>query len=221
MSISDFLPRHLKGYLWITFLVCIFLLMALSENGVFEKRSQVPEFIPAPDAYAKLPPSDWAVASISQSEEGPRQSAAPAQGGHSEKIPADSISPVEQQKLKEESEEVSSFGGLDPRDVVIVVKTGASSIWRRMPMHMSTTLGNKSLTPNVLYYSDAPDNINGHPVIDALANVSASRKSHLFSPISPVQRLEYKDFQTYLLMLESHGLVLSRLNSFSLAACTS
>jgi len=70
-----------------------------------------------------------------------------------------------------------STGGLDPSDVVIVVKTGASSIWRRMPMHMSTTLGNPNLTPNVLYYSDSPDHINGYPVIDALANVSASLKA--------------------------------------------
>ncbi len=70
-----------------------------------------------------------------------------------------------------------SVGGLDPKDIVILVKTGATSIWRRMPAHMSTTLSNHALTPNIIYYSDSPDNINGNPVIDVLANVSASLKS--------------------------------------------
>ena len=78
--------------------------------------------------------------------------------------------------VAQENRYVESLG-LDPKDVVILVKTGATAIWRRMPAHMSTTLGNPALTPNVLYYSDSPDDINGNPVIDVLANVSSTLKS--------------------------------------------
>ena len=42
---------------------------------------------------------------------------------------------------------------------------------------MSTTLGNPNLTPNVLYYSDSEDNINGNPVVDVLANLSATLRA--------------------------------------------
>lgn len=44
-------------------------------------------------------------------------------------------------------------------------------------MHIGSTLSNKHLTPNVVYYSDIEDNINGNPVIDSLANVSATLKA--------------------------------------------
>ena len=106
MSISDFLPRHLKGYLWITFLVCVFLLKALSENGAFRKESPKSYFISMPEAYAELPPSDWTVASISKSEERPKQSAVPAQGGYLEKILAESNSPVEEEESRDGSQTV-------------------------------------------------------------------------------------------------------------------
>lgn len=42
---------------------------------------------------------------------------------------------------------------------------------------MSTTLSSPLLTPNILIYSDTPDNINGIPIIDSLANVSSTLKS--------------------------------------------
>lgn len=84
---------------------------------------------------------------------------------------------VIEEVIKKQSVSYALSTGLDPKDVVILVKTGATSIWRRMPGHMSTSLGDPALTPNIIYYSDAPDNINGNEVIDVLANVSSTLKA--------------------------------------------
>ncbi|APA09673.1 hypothetical protein sscle_05g044430 [Sclerotinia sclerotiorum 1980 UF-70] len=156
--IGNFLPRHFKGYLWISFLVAVFIVMGLSENNVlFVDRSQytaVTDQIPQGHFInldsPTITPSTYPTVSVKNSAEKP---------------------------LVEEPSRIYSTTGLDPKDVIILVKTGATSIWRRMPMHMSTTLGNKELTPNVVYYSDIADNINGNPVIDSLANVSATLKA--------------------------------------------
>ncbi|KAM3069288.1 hypothetical protein ACMFMG_010795 [Clarireedia jacksonii] len=152
---SGYLPRHFKGYLWIGFLVAVFLVMALSENGII------------------LVDTSAAAATGPLLQEGQSITSPPA------KYPQASIETAKSQPaaVVEEPSRVYSSSGLDPKDVVILVKTGGTSIWRRMPMHMSTTLGNKHLTPNVVYYSDIEDNINGNPVIDSLANVSAALKA--------------------------------------------
>lgn len=63
-----------------------------------------------------------------------------------------------------------------PEDVVILFKTGATSLWRRVPMHLSTSFANKTMTPNVVFYSDHADSIASYPIIDVLANVSTSLK---------------------------------------------
>jgi hypothetical protein len=123
--------------------------MALSENGTFPRDAPLPN------------PSLVRDSQILFSETPPLQSYG-AQNTTAGERKAESSILVE---------------GLDPKDIVILVKTGATSIWRRMPAHMSTTLSNPALTPNIIYYSDSPDNINGNPVIDVLANVSESLKS--------------------------------------------
>lgn len=144
-SIRDVLPRHTKSYLWISFLVMVFMIMALSENGIFVR-----------DATLSNPTLA-------------RANQVPVVHGQS---------PLQSNASTEASRpQYDSSIGLDPKDIVILVKTGATSIWRRMPAHMSTTLSNPALTPNILYYSDSPDNINGFPVIDVLANVSSTLKS--------------------------------------------
>ena len=62
-------------------------------------------------------------------------------------------------------------------EILILVKTGATALWRRVPMHLSTTLSRPELTPNIVIYSDAPDKIAGHTVHDSLANVSDALKA--------------------------------------------
>ncbi|MCJ1307178.1 hypothetical protein MMC25_000824 [Agyrium rufum] len=91
-------------------------------------------------------------------------------------VPASSLSHPATQM--ESLLEVPLFGTLSPKDAVILVKTGATALWRRMPMHMSTTLSSSSLTPNIAIYSDSPSQILSHPIIDVLANISTALKPH-------------------------------------------
>jgi hypothetical protein len=132
------LPRHLKGYLWICFLVFAFSSLALYENGI--------------------PLWRWKVQASGQ--------------------PLPFVSPSHHDTVVQ----TAAYDGttsttLDPNDVVILVKTGATALWRRLPMHFSTTLGNPNVTPNFQIYSDSADNIIGYPVIDLLANASDSLKA--------------------------------------------
>ncbi|KAF4625949.1 hypothetical protein G7Y89_g12216 [Cudoniella acicularis] len=174
-GIWGFPPRHTKGYLWITFLVGVFLLMALSENGMFERDSGPPYTGLVPDNHSlKFEPESIVMTPQSQPTSNPSKSLKPSSPSQ-EIISETKLEP--KPVVKEESGRITTLTGLDPKDVVILVKTGATSIWRRMPAHMSTTLGNPNMTPNIIYYSDSPDNINGNPVIDVLANVSASLKA--------------------------------------------
>jgi hypothetical protein len=155
----DYLPRHAKGYLWIAFLVAIFLVMTLSENNAFDGRLAFSNPIPVP---AGSPGLETVTTSTRTG----------AGAGTGEVETQDVIDTV----IEEQRGNYAVSTGLDPKDVVILVKTGATSIWRRMPGHMSTTLGDPALTPNIIYYSDSPDNINGNEVIDVLANVSSTLK---------------------------------------------
>ncbi|KAE8440517.1 hypothetical protein EG329_007399 [Mollisiaceae sp. DMI_Dod_QoI] len=174
-SVRDLLPRYTRGYLWITFLVGIFMLMALSENGVFSRDSILPNpaLIRTYQTPLRGPPADFSMGYKKQSISKPTPTPV------SESTPTPGASKSAKKPVIEEGKkgEQITFNGLDPNDVVIMVKTGATSIWRRMPAHMSTTLGNPALTPNIVYYSDSPDNLNGSPVIDVLANVSSTLKS--------------------------------------------
>ena len=86
----------------------------------------------------------------------------------------------------------SGTSSFTPNDVVILFKTGATSLWRRVPIHLATTLANSTLTPNVVFYSDNADHIAGRPIIDSLANVSSTLKSH-------------PDFQLYHKAKEAHA----------------
>ncbi|KAF8856568.1 hypothetical protein BDZ45DRAFT_675425 [Acephala macrosclerotiorum] len=181
MAVRDVLPRHTRGYLWIAFLVGIFMLMALSENGVFSRDSILPNPGSAlARAHQKPIETESRYNDVNVSMGYKEQAASTAPFLEHTTVPETSKNSPNSasEELKSGSKpSQKTFNALDPKDVVILVKTGATSIWRRMPAHMSTTLGNPSLTPNVVYYSDSPDNINGNPVIDVLANVSSTLKS--------------------------------------------
>lgn len=56
----------------------------------------------------------------------------------------------------------------------LMIKTGASVLWKRLPVHLFTTL---TRVPHFGLYSDAPASIGGYEVIDVLANVSAETKN--------------------------------------------
>jgi hypothetical protein len=132
------------------------MVMALSENGIFESQPPISPLSPNsnPSLYQGI------------------NSTSPTSNQQEFLAPSTPKTEIEAQENR-----YKSSLGLDPKDVAALVKTGTTAIWRRMPAHMSTTLGNPKLTPNILYYSDSEDNINGNPVIDVLANVSATLKS--------------------------------------------
>ncbi|KAF2280806.1 uncharacterized protein EI97DRAFT_428902 [Westerdykella ornata] len=58
--------------------------------------------------------------------------------------------------------------------MLVVVKTGATEIHQKLPIHFSTTL---SCIPHFVIYSDLEENIHGHEVHDVLASISADTKA--------------------------------------------
>ena len=86
---------------------------------------------------------------------------------------------------------------ISPNSILVLVKTGSTSLWRRLPMHLSTTLSSPLLTPNIAIYSDSPSYILSHPIIDVLANTSSSLKA---SPDLELYRkaLDLQDTNLYL-----------------------
>ncbi|KAM0123860.1 hypothetical protein ACHAP3_010815 [Botrytis cinerea] len=61
-------------------------------------------------------------------------------------------------------------------DILLIIKTGASTAWRRMPMQLLTTL---SSLPNTVIYSDLQENLS-HEIqtVDVLKNVSDTLQIH-------------------------------------------
>lgn len=84
-----------------------------------------------------------------------------------------------------------------PDDVLIMFKTGASTMWHRAPMHLATTLANRTLTPHIAFYSDLAGTIGGHPVVDVLANASAKLKASPDFEYWHLLRRSVRDYNTY------------------------
>ena len=67
---------------------------------------------------------------------------------------------------------------ISPSDVVLILKTGSSSVWRRLPLHLLTTFANGQV-PNYAIYSDAQERLpSGIETIDTIANVSNLIREH-------------------------------------------
>ncbi|QSZ29555.1 hypothetical protein DSL72_004070 [Monilinia vaccinii-corymbosi] len=70
----------------------------------------------------------------------------------------------------------SSELSVSPSDILLIVKTGASTAWRRMPIQIITTLSN---IPNTVIYSDLQENLSHEfQTVDALSNVSDMLRIH-------------------------------------------
>jgi hypothetical protein len=211
--------------------------MALSENGIFTdnilpnpvlipKQGQDSRYdlnVPENGLFLSVPVKAQATSTVVWSE--PEVSRTRVVEGAEEtgfsrtKVAETPKETLQQAGNGKEGGEELLFNGLSPKDVVVLVKTGATSLWRRMPGHskyllssfpsllfnimyfssqpkiqtppipkkrkktspnnppVSTTLSNSLLTPNIILYSDTPDSINGHPIIDVLANTSSLLKS--------------------------------------------
>ncbi|KAF3930447.1 hypothetical protein ABW20_dc0105767 [Dactylellina cionopaga] len=59
---------------------------------------------------------------------------------------------------------------------LLMLKTGAQVLWQRLPIHMTRL--EETYAPNQVIYSDMEETIQGHEVIDILANVSQKLSKH-------------------------------------------
>lgn len=67
---------------------------------------------------------------------------------------------------------------LSSYDVLLIIKTGATVLWKRLPIHMTTTLAPERINPqNTVIYSEVTAKIGNHTVIDILADMPESVKS--------------------------------------------
>ncbi|CAD6916582.1 unnamed protein product [Tilletia controversa] len=82
------------------------------------------------------------------------------------------------------------------KDVVLMIKTGHSVIYDRVPMHL---VWPRPDIPNRFVYSDVALEIGNHQVIDALANASAHVKS----------KDEYKEYIRLNTLFQNHAPIAS------------
>lgn len=87
--------------------------------------------------------------------------------------------------------------GLTADDVVLMFKTGATVLWKRVPIHLATSLSPHRISPdNVLLYSDSPETIGSWEIIDVLENTTEkARNSETFQPY--LQQEDYESRQNY------------------------
>ncbi|KAK9327597.1 hypothetical protein V1520DRAFT_35995 [Lipomyces starkeyi] len=72
-------------------------------------------------------------------------------------------------------------------DVFLMIKTGATVLWQRFPIHIATTLPQ---LPHFAIYSDAPDMVAGIPIIDILAHTKrTTQESSQFATYRQQQAL--------------------------------
>ncbi|KAI9929720.1 hypothetical protein MW887_001196 [Aspergillus wentii] len=99
----------------------------------------------------------------------------------------------------------TSTGKLTSDDVALLFKTGASVLWRRLPIHLSTTFSPARIHPNnTILYSDYPETIGSWHIIDILANSSSTvRQSDSFQPY--LQQEDYENRQVYAESTSTNG----------------
>lgn len=69
-------------------------------------------------------------------------------------------------------EGVPSLERLDADDVLLILKTGATVLWKRLPVHLTTTLSSDRIPPdNTVIYSDNEVTIGNHTTVDILAGL--------------------------------------------------
>ena len=71
-----------------------------------------------------------------------------------------------------------TVANLTENDVLLIMKTGATTIWKRLLIHLSTTFSPHRVNPqNIAIYSDQSSTIGPFTVIDALENTTEHTKS--------------------------------------------
>ena len=175
--------RHVRGYMWICLLVLVFGTMLLMDNGV------------SPSDLAHLPRAHRPKHQTKHQAKPPKKAKLPhavLPSSFMATPPVLSHAPTVEQSIEVKEKPIISSTAANPAsehnfgnatnplyasEILIVCKTGATALWKRIPMHLSTTLSRTELTPNIIFYSDAPDKVLGHTVHDCLANSSEALKA--------------------------------------------
>jgi hypothetical protein len=107
--------------------------------------------------------------------------------------PTTTSTPVSTTSTSQPADELVQ-ASISPNDVLLIFKTGADTIWRRMPLHLTTTLAN-SRVPNFVVYSDLKEQLSTNvSSIDILEN-----------EISIIQKIDPSAHKSYLeLQSSSH-----------------
>ncbi|KEY71771.1 hypothetical protein S7711_06526 [Stachybotrys chartarum IBT 7711] len=72
----------------------------------------------------------------------------------------------------------ASVNGLAPTDVLLIMKTGGTTMWKRLLIHLTTSLAVERIPrENVVIYSDMSEKIGAFTTVDVLANMSAAAKA--------------------------------------------
>lgn len=67
---------------------------------------------------------------------------------------------------------------VDADDVLLILKTGATVLWKRLPIHLTTTLSPDRIHPdNTVIYSEIDATIGNHSTIDILAQLPQAVKA--------------------------------------------
>lgn len=88
-------------------------------------------------------------------------------------------------------------GALPADDVLLIMKTGSTSMWKRLLVHLTTTFSSERIpAANMVIYSDYPETIGDFHITDALANITKKTKA---SPSFDVYRQhpEYAGHNVY------------------------
>ncbi|KAK3896970.1 glycosyltransferase [Staphylotrichum tortipilum] len=92
---------------------------------------------------------------------------------------------------------------LSADDVLLIMKTGSTSMWKRLLIHLTTTFSpNRIPSANIAIYSDGPDSIANFRILDALANISDATKA---SPDFDVYR-QQPEYATHNVYVEAAGI---------------
>jgi hypothetical protein len=64
-------------------------------------------------------------------------------------------------------------GSLTGDDVLLIMKTGGTTMWKRLLIHLPTTLAGERINPaNTVIYSDYAESVGGFDIVDVFANVT-------------------------------------------------
>jgi hypothetical protein len=102
---------------------------------------------------------------------------------------------TQQQQQQQQQPAVTSGSpeALANDDVLLIMKTGGTSMWKRLLVHLTTTLSPQRINPqNIVIYSDIAETIGSFEVVDVFANMSEEVK-------------QAPDFEHYRIQPEYHA----------------